>query len=77
VLREDVADMEYITTTGPELSSRSLAQSYKAALAHLVSEPNARGFVPATEKVVISTGMIGGIPDGSGKFRMSGGDTLA
>jgi hypothetical protein len=30
---KDVADMEYITTTEPELSSRSLAESYKAALA--------------------------------------------
>jgi hypothetical protein len=30
---KDVADMEYITTTDPELSSRSLAESYKAPLA--------------------------------------------
>ena len=29
-----LADMEYVTTAEPELSSRSLAQSYKAALAH-------------------------------------------
>jgi hypothetical protein len=32
---KDVADMEYITTTEPKLSSRSLAESYKAPLAQL------------------------------------------
>jgi hypothetical protein len=35
---KDVADMEYITTTEPKLSSRSLAESYKAHLSHLVLE---------------------------------------
>jgi hypothetical protein len=29
---KDVADMEFITTTEPKLSSRSLAESYKALL---------------------------------------------
>ena len=41
-----VADMEYITTTKPKLSSRSLAQSYEAALAHLVLGAGGRQFEP-------------------------------
>ncbi len=46
---KDVADMEYITTTEPELSSRSLAQSYKAALAqdgYKITKFNSAGFSP-------------------------------
>jgi hypothetical protein len=42
----NVADMEYITTTEPNLSSRSLAESYKALLSHLVIGARCRQFEP-------------------------------